>query len=96
MRSTQQFSITLPNEMADAVRAKVAAGEYATESEVIRDGLRVLLARDRAVEDWLRKDVTAAFDKLKANPARAVAVGVVKARLAAAHKKLSTKVPSKG
>ena len=27
MRSTQQFSITLPNEMAQAVRAKVAAGE---------------------------------------------------------------------
>jgi len=50
MRSTQQFSITLPNEMADSVRAKVASGEYATESEVIRDGLRVLLARDRAVE----------------------------------------------
>jgi len=25
MRSTQQFSITLPNEMAEAVRAKVAA-----------------------------------------------------------------------
>ena len=35
MRSTQQFSITLPNEMADAVRAKVAAGEYATESEAL-------------------------------------------------------------
>ena len=66
MRSTQQFSITLPNEMAEAVRAKVAAGEYATESEVIRDGLRVLLARDRAVENWLRKDVAAAYDALKA------------------------------
>ena len=87
MRSTQQFSITLPNEMAEAVRAKVAAGEYATESEVIRDGLRVLLARDRAVEDWLRKDVAAAYDKLKADPSRAVAVGAVKARLAAAHAK---------
>ena len=42
MRTTKQFSITLPNEMADAVKTKVAAGEYATESEVIRDGLRVL------------------------------------------------------
>jgi putative addiction module CopG family antidote len=40
VRSTQQFSITLPDEMAEAVRSKVAAGEYATESEVIRDGLR--------------------------------------------------------
>ena len=92
MRSTQQFSITLPNEMADAVRAKVAAGEYATESEVIRDGLRALLARDRAVEDWLRSDVAATYDALKADPSKAVSVGRVRARLAAAHKKASTKV----
>jgi antitoxin ParD1/3/4 len=91
MRSTQQFSITLPNEMAEAVRAKVASGEYATESEVIRDGLRVLLARDRAVEAWLRKDVAAAYDALKADPARAVGVGEVKTRLAAVHKKASAR-----
>ena len=91
MRSTQQFSITLPHEMAEAVRAKVAAGEYATDSEVIRDGLRALLARDRAVEDWLRKDVAAAYDKLKASPSRAVGVGSVKARLAAAHAKAAKK-----
>jgi antitoxin ParD1/3/4 len=91
MRSTQQFSITLPHEMAEAVRAKVATGEYATESEVIRDGLRVLLARDRAVEDWLRNDVAAAYDALKADPSRAVGVSAVKARLAATHKKASVK-----
>lgn len=95
MRSTQQFSITLPNEMADAVRAKVAAGEYATESEVIRDGLRVLLARDRAVEEWLCKDVAATYDKLKADPSRAVGAGAVKARLAAAHVKATKKTPAK-
>lgn len=40
--------------MADVVNAKVAADEYATESKVICDGLRSLLARDRAVEAWLR------------------------------------------
>ena len=57
MRSTQQMSITLPLEMAAMVKAKVAAGEYASESEVIRDGLRALLARDRAMEDWLRDEV---------------------------------------
>ena len=92
MRSTQQFSITLPHEMAEAVRAKVAGGEYATESEVIRDGLRVLMARDRAVEVWLRKDVAAACDALKADPSRAQGVAAVKARLATVHKKASVKV----
>lgn len=91
MRTTQQFSITLPNEMADVVKAKVAAGEYATESEVIRDGLRVLMARDRAVESWLLQEVGPAYDALKADPARAVAVDKVRAALAAEHKKASAK-----
>jgi hypothetical protein len=47
------------------------------------------------VEDWLRKDVAAAYDKLKADPSRAVAVGAVKARLAAAHLKATRKATSK-
>lgn len=91
MRTTQQFSITLPNEMADIVKTKVAAGEYATESEVIRDGLRVLMARDRAVENWLRQEVGPAYDALKADPARAVTVDNVRATLAAEHKKATAK-----
>ncbi|MFT3964402.1 MAG: type II toxin-antitoxin system RelE/ParE family toxin [Sphingobium sp.] len=37
--------MTLPKDMAAQVRAKVASGEYASESEVIRDGLRALQAR---------------------------------------------------
>jgi putative addiction module CopG family antidote len=91
MRSTQQLSITLPNEMADLVRAKVAAGEYATESEVIRDGLRVLLARDRGVEGWLREKVAPAYDRLKADPSRGVSEKHVRARLAAEHSKATAK-----
>jgi putative addiction module CopG family antidote len=91
MRTTQQFSITLPNEMADIVKRKVAAGEYATESEVIRDGLRVLMARDRAVENWLNEQVGSAYDALKADPTRAVSVDQVRAMLAAEHKQFTAK-----
>ena len=82
MRSTQQFSITLPNELADAVKAKVAGGEYATESEVIREGLRALLARDQAIEQWLQTEVASAYDKLKADPTRALAPKQLRASLA--------------
>lgn len=83
MRTTQQMSITLPNEMAEVVKAKVRTGEYASESEVIRDGLRALLARDRAVEHWLHDQVGPAYDALKADPARAITADQVRARLAA-------------
>ncbi len=86
MRTTQQFSITLPNEMADAVKEKVASGAYATESEVIRDGLRVLLARDRVVDQWLLEQVVPAYDALLADSSRVISVDSVRARLAEEHK----------
>ena len=83
MRSTQQLSVTLPIEMAAQIKARVASGEYASESEVIRDGLRALHAREKAVEDWLRKDVAPVYDAMKADPARARSLDDVKASLAA-------------
>jgi putative addiction module CopG family antidote len=82
MRTTQQFSITLPNEMAELIRTKVASGEYASESEVIRDGLRTLAARDRAIEAWLRDEVVPAAEALRAEPARALTAEQVRAHLA--------------
>jgi putative addiction module CopG family antidote len=87
MRTTQQLSITLPCEMAEMIKAKVQMGEYATESEVIRDGLRILIARDRAVEDWLHNQVAEAYDALKADPTRALSVEHIRNRLAAEHSK---------
>lgn len=87
MRTTQQLSITLPNDMADVVKMKVRSGEYASESEVIRDGLRALLARDRAVDSWLHTQVGPAYDALKAEPSRAITVGQVRERLASEHAK---------
>jgi len=51
--------------MADALRQRVRSGEYASESEVIREGLRALFARDQAIEAWLR-------DEVAADPSRAV------------------------
>lgn len=70
MRSTQQLSVTLPNEMAQMVKSKVSSGEYASDSEVIRDGLRALQARDKALDTWLRTEVAAAYDELKVDPSK--------------------------
>lgn len=83
MRTTQPLTITLPLEMAQMVKAKVASGEYATESEVIRDGLRTLAARDAAVEKWLLEEVAPTWDAHQADPGRALGVEEVRKRLAA-------------
>lgn len=72
-------------EMANAVKARVQAGEYASESEVIRDGLRALMARDRAVGNWLQQEVAPAYDALKADPHSGVSIKEVRDFLAAKH-----------
>ena len=64
MRNTQSLSITLPHDMAQMVKDKVASGAYASESEVIRDGLRALQARDAAIERWLHESVVPVFDRV--------------------------------
>lgn len=89
MRTTRQMSITLPKDMAEMVKTKVSAGEYASESEVIRDGLRALMARDQVVENWLHGEVGPIYDALKVDPSRAVTAEQVRARLAAEHAKQS-------
>lgn len=83
MRTTKQLSITLPTEMAEAVKEHVASGSYASESEVIRDGLRTLFARDAALEAWLRTEVAASAEALAADPARAVSADDVRTALRA-------------
>ncbi|MCB8882400.1 type II toxin-antitoxin system ParD family antitoxin [Acidisoma cellulosilytica] len=72
MRSTQQFSITLPTELAEIVEQKVRSGDYASVSEVVRDGMRALMERDAAVERWLRDEVVAGHAEYMADPSKAV------------------------
>ena len=87
MRSTRQLSVTLPHDMAEMVRTKVESGQYASESEVIRDGLRILRSRDQAVEHWLREQVAPAYDAIRADPRRAISNTDMRAALAAEHKR---------
>ena len=64
MRNSQSLSITLQHDMAQMVKDKVASGSYASESEVIRDGLRALQARDAAIDRWLHETVVPVFDRV--------------------------------
>jgi antitoxin ParD1/3/4 len=60
MTSAEKLSITLPHDLAEMIRKKVRSGDYASNSEVIRDALRVwqehekISARKR---EWLRSKI---------------------------------------
>lgn len=86
MRNTAPITITLPHEMAAMVKAKVASGEYASDSEVIRDGLRTLLARDAALEKWLQTEVTRSYREHMADPSKAIPADQIMDRVRAAYR----------
>lgn len=79
MRTTQQFSITLTNEMAEMVRSRVASGDYASESEVIREGLRALIERDKTLETWLSDTAAPALDAIRKSPTQGRSLEQVRA-----------------
>lgn len=83
MESTRRLDIELPDDLADAVEARVTAGEYASVSAVIEDGLRALAEResDPALEAWERNELGAAYDAWKANPGDVMSVDEVRRRL---------------
>jgi antitoxin ParD1/3/4 len=83
MRTTQQFSITLPHDMAEVVERKIQSGAYASVSEVMRDGVRALIERDAAIERWLREEVVPGHAEHFADPSKAVPAEEVLPRIKA-------------
>ncbi|MDH6268468.1 antitoxin ParD1/3/4 [Rhizobium sp. SG_E_25_P2] len=74
MAARQSLTVSLPAEMADMVREKVASGEYDSESAVIEEGLLTLSERDEALETWLQEEVAPTYDEIKAHPERTVSL----------------------
>jgi antitoxin ParD1/3/4 len=50
-------NISLPPELEAYIEAKVASGEYAHASEVVRDGIRLLMQEEASKLEWLRNAI---------------------------------------
>lgn len=83
MRTTQQFSITLPLDMAEIIERKIKSGAYASVSEVMRDGVRALLEREAPVERWLREEVVPGHQEYLADPSKGIPAETVLDRIKA-------------
>ena len=86
MRPAAKLSITLPADMARMVRDKVEGGSYASNSEVIREALRIWQEREavRAQRlDEVRAKIAASLD----DPRPSLTAPEVSKRLKTLHKK---------
>ena len=79
----RSLTVTLPDDLVAAIEARVAAGDYASESDVVQNGLEGLLADDPAVEDWLRDEVVARCLMRAAGPSASIPAEEVLARVQA-------------
>ncbi len=70
--SCQKRTVSLSSEQGRYIDELVESGAYASNSEVVRAGLRALEERDAVVERWLREEVVQAYDALDADPTSAV------------------------
>jgi antitoxin ParD1/3/4 len=68
MRTTQQFSITLPHDMAEAVESKIKSGAYASVSEVVR---------------WLRDEVVPGHQEYLRDPSKGIPADAILGRIKA-------------
>ncbi|MDR1282127.1 MAG: type II toxin-antitoxin system ParD family antitoxin [Opitutaceae bacterium] len=59
------MSISLTPELDSVVKGKVASGLYNNASEVVRDALRSMIARERE-NDWLLREAAIGFAQLEA------------------------------
>ncbi len=79
-----QIRFTLTDETAiEFVRDKVRSGEFASESDVIHEGLRALKEESDERERWEREVLLPAHDRLMANPSSAVSIDQVERNLEA-------------
>lgn len=88
MPTTEKFSITLPADMARMIREKVAQGAYASNSEVIREGLRMLQDAEALREQklaWMREKIQESLD----DPRPPVPADEVFDRLEAKYRKMA-------
>lgn len=57
------MQITLTPEIEVIIKQKVASGNYASETEVIKESLRLLEERDQEKLKFLREDLAAAYQQ---------------------------------
>jgi Arc/MetJ-type ribon-helix-helix transcriptional regulator len=93
--ASKTITVTLPEDVARAVQAKIESGEYANESAVICQSLVEFVDNNSGkpswmtqeeFKDWLRREAVPVLDKMDADPSRGRSAAQVLEHLEHVHK----------
>ncbi len=90
MPVTEQLTITLPSALARSIRAKVAAGEYASESDYVCESVVMSQAHHASeldtewgpTDEWIVQHALPALDELESDPSTGISHEDLLVRLA--------------
>jgi antitoxin ParD1/3/4 len=83
MPSAESRTIILPADQAKYIDTLVAAGAYASPSEVVKAGLEALQDRDASLDRWLREEVVPTYDAMQDEPGRGVSADEIRGAISA-------------
>lgn len=75
------MSVSLPPDLEKFVRQELASGEYASEEEILQEGLRLLQDRKQRLEQ-LRSDIQVGLDQLDRGEGAPLDMEAIKAKVA--------------
>ena len=84
MAQRHEVTITLSDEAIAFVKAKLATGEYASESDVIEHELESARLEDEERRRWEREELIPVLDELERNPSATLTADQVREHLRAA------------
>lgn len=68
MSKVHKRTFSLTQQQSAYIDTVVASGGYASSSEVVREGIRIMQERERRLEKWLRDEVAPEYEAWLANP----------------------------
>ena len=88
MSKVVKRTFSLTEEQAKFIDSVVERGDYASGSEVIREGLRELQEDQAILDDWLRREVVPVIERIRAGKEKLLSPEEVRKTLKREYEKL--------
>lgn len=92
LRTIEKISVALPPEMVAAVKGAVEAGEYSSNSEVVRDALRDWTLK-RSLQQHALEDLRRVWQEARSDRRPGIPVDDILDRLERKYQSLANKLP---